>query len=484
MDFSIKILALLLLTAFQADAQQWLRPRGDVNGDWEVGVSDLNALVDSITSGAEYNPFYGYAADVNGDREYTIADINQVIEAILGRELAPMPSFSGTLPVLYINTDGNSDIVSKEEYIHADWWLDAMGIDGYESVGTAQSPMRMQIKGRGNSTWTNLEKKSFRLKFDNKHRVLGMNPNRHWTLLAQAQSWMGQMNDALPFEIGRRMGMSWNPHMEPVEVVLNGEYIGLYFLTEKVRVDKQRVNIVEQHDFETDPGCVTGGWLMEIENYPDATTISLTEGNGKPFSLTSHSPDSLSGEQLDYISRLFVEADSAIYLADKESRLWEQYIDIDSLAVYYIVQEAVDNPEAFSGSCYIHKQRGGDTKLIFGPLWDCSSSFYRWSKTYEFNSFIYENLPSFCKSRWIGEIVKFPRFQERVKYHWQRFYQDVYPTMDEYMDMFVAKIEEAGNADYVRWPQYTGDNTTLRLNVFGKPSFHKKVEWLNTQWGE
>ena len=159
---------------------------------------------------------------------------------------------SGTLPVLFINTDSAAAIVSKEEYIHADWWLDPMGIDGVDSLGSYRQPLRMQIKGRGNSTWKNLEKKSYRLKFDEKHKVLGMHSSRHWALQAQALLWMGQVSDALPFEIGRRMGMAWNPHMEPVEVVLNYQYIGLYFLTENVRVAKNRVNVIEQNDFETD----------------------------------------------------------------------------------------------------------------------------------------------------------------------------------------------------------------------------------------
>ena len=390
---------------------------------------------------------------------------------------------SGTLPVLFINTDSAAAIVSKEEYIHADWWLDPMGIDGVDSLGSYRQRLRMQIKGRGNSTWKNLEKKSYRLKFDEKHKVLGMHSSRHWALQAQALLWMGQVSDALPFEIGRRMGMAWNPHMEPVEVVLNYQYIGLYFLTENVRVAKNRVNVIEQNDFETELDQITGGWLLEIENYVQHDNIIFTEGNGQPFWVTVHSPELLSEEQRDYITNFLLETDSAIYVEDKESQLWEQYIDIDSLAIYYIVQEIMDNPEAFSGSCYIHKQRGGDTKLIFGPLWDCGSSYYRWSETYGFNEFIYENVPSYCRSRWIGEIAKFPRFQERVRFHWKRFYQEVYPEMDEFMDQFVAKIEQAGNADHVRWPQYPSDNTTDRLNQFGKPSFHKKVEWLNTQWG-
>ena len=471
------------IVAFCISSQSSLRPRGDVNCDWEVNIADVNAVIDSIFNEAKYHSLYSYAADVNADKEINIADVNTIINAIESKEVPAMPSYSGTLPVLYINTDGHRNVDSKEEYLYADWWLDPMGIDGVDSLGSFRHPLRMQIRGRGNSTWTNLDKKSYRLKFDEKYKVLGMHTSRHWALLAQALCWMGQMNDALPFEIGRRMGMAWNPHMQPVEVALNGQYIGLYFLTENVRVAKNRVNVIEQNDYETELDKVTGGWLLEIENYVQHDNIIFTEGNGQPFWITVHSPELLSEEQRDYITNFLLETDSAIYVEDKGSQLWEQYIDIDSLAIYYIVQEIVDNPEAFSGSCYIHKQRGNDTKLIFGPLWDCGSSYYRWSETYRFNEFIYENVPSYCLSRWIGEIAKFPRFQERVRFHWKRFYQEVYPEMDEYMDQFVAKIEQAGNADHKRWPQYPSDNTTERLRQFGKPSFHKKVAWLNSQWG-
>ncbi len=386
--------------------------------------------------------------------------------------------------MLHINTAGGSKIVSKEEYIQALWWIDALGLEGYESIGSSREPDTMLIKGHGNATWTNLEKKPYRLKLNNKRNLLGMPKSKHWVLLANAEYWMGKMNDALPFEIGRRMGMAWNPRLEPVEVVLNGEYIGLYFLAEKIRVAKDRVNIAEQQDNETDPAKVTGGWLLEIDNYVEPDNITFTEGNGMPFWVTPHSPEVLSGAQRDYITSFLLSADAAIYTQDKDSRLWEQYIDIDSLAIYYIVQEVVDNPEAFSGSCYMHKQQGNGTKLIFGPLWDCGTSFHRWSNTYAFDDFIYENMPSYCRSRWIGEIARFPHFQERVRYHWKRFYDEVYPTMDAYMDAFAARIEQACAADYARWPQYSSDNNTARLNQFARPSFHMKAEWLNSQWGD
>ena len=467
----------------RAEAGNMLRPRGDLNCDWEVNIADVNAMVDAIIAGKPYHSLYTYAYDINGDKEITIADLNVLIGAVLGNELKPMPTYSGTLPVLFINTAGYRDIVSKEEYLRAKWWLDNMGIEGYQSIGSAEAPLGTQIKGRGNATWTNCEKKPYRLKLDEKYRMLGMPSNRHWVLLANEGMWMGLMNDALPFEIGRRMGMSWNPHMEPVEVVLNGQYIGLYFLAEKIRVGKSRVDIVEQQDMENDPRKVTGGWLIEIDNYIEPGNITFTEGNGEPFWVTPQSPEVLSTAQRNYITDLLLKTDSAIYIPDKLSTGWEQYIDIDSLAIYYLVQEAVDNPEAFSGSCFIHKQRGDSTKLIFGPMWDCGSSFTRYSKDYLFNEFIYENQPSYCRCRWIAEIAKFPHFQERVRYHWHHFYNDVYPLMDNYIDSFAAKIEQAGTADFKRWPQSQSNVIGLRVNQYLKPNFHKKVAWLQTQWG-
>ena len=464
-----------------------LRPRGDVNCDWEVNLADLNALIEAVMTGTDYHALYTYAYDINGDREITVADLNVLIDAILtGKKLDPMPNYSGTLPVLFINTEGYRDIVSKEkeDYLHADWWLDNMGIGEYESIGSREEPLGMLIKGRGNATWTNVDKKPFRLKLDEKYALMNMPSNRHWVLLAYADTWMGKMNDALPFEIGRRLGMAWNPLMEPVEVVLNGQYIGLYFLAEKIRVGTNRVNIIEQKDNETDPEKITGGWLLEIDNYKEPGNITFTEGDGKPFWVTPQSPEELSPQQREYITDFLLKTNDAIYITDKGSTLWEQYIDIDSLAIFYIAQETVDNPEAFSGSCFMHKQRGDSSKLIFGPMWDCGSSFQRYKSSYPFNEFIYENVPSYCRPKWIGEIAKFPHFQERVRVHWKRFYEQVYPTMDAYMDEFVAKYEQAGNADFIRWPQYSGNNLTYRLNHYAKPSFHKKVAWLQSQWGE
>ena len=482
-----KILTLFILymafSCLTAHAQSGLRPRGDLNCDWEVNIADVNALLDSIYSDAKYHSFYSYATDVNGDQEINIADVNMIIDAIHGKELPAMPSYSGTLPVLYVNTEGHRNIDSKEEYLFAEWWLDNMGIEEYEPIGSAAQPLEMQIKGRGNYTWTHHDKKPFRLKLPQARPMLGMPSSRHWVLISGADFWIGQFNNALPFEIGRRMGMAWNPRQVPVEVVLNGQYIGLYHLTEKICVDKNRVNIIKQKDNETDPQKITGGWLMEIDNYYEPDQISFTEGNGWAFWVTPQSPEVLSDVQRTYMTDFLIQTDSAIYCEDKSSTEWELYIDIDSLAIFYIIQEIMDDTEGFHGSCFLHKERGDSTKLIFGPLWDFGSCFSRYSSSYEFDHFIYDEAPSNLHLHWIAEIAKFPRFQECVRNQWKRFYIDVYPQLDRFLDEFGDKIEAAGDCDYNRWPKSECDNIKARINFTRNRCLYPKIDWLNSQWG-
>ncbi len=482
------IVALItILWGMNMSAQDGLRPRGDVNGDWEVTIADVNMLVDGVSRGIEYHPFYTYACDINGDREINIADINLLIDALLGTELRPMPSYSGTLPVLYINTEGGRDIVGKqkEDYLHADWWLDAMGIEGYESIGSHDAPLGLLIKGRGNYTWENYNKKPFTIKLDQKCSMLGMPSNRHWVLLCNMEYWMGDLNDAIPFEIGRRLGMEWAPRQEPVEVVLNGQYIGLYFLTEKIRINKHRINVTEQENNETNPDLITGGWLLEIDNYYASNQINLVEGNGSALWITPHSPDTLSAVQREYITAFLTAADATIYNPDKESQDWERYINLDSLAIYYVVEEIVDNPESFSGSCYMHKERGEDTKLVFGPHWDGGSCYVRHAANFHGDHFIYDEVPSGLHQHWIGEIAKYPRFQARVRQLWATFYRDIYPSIDDYAYSLTARIEQAGVYDNLRWRHYSGDyvSITFRYNRYFRRYFHMKVAWLNSQWG-
>ena len=81
-------------------------------------------------------------------------------------------TYSGTLPVLFINTENGQQITSKEDYLPATAYLDNLGLEGYESVGTIDAPLALQIRGRGNWTWVGFDKKPYRLKFGSKQALL------------------------------------------------------------------------------------------------------------------------------------------------------------------------------------------------------------------------------------------------------------------------------------------------------------------------
>ena len=384
--------------------------------------------------------------------------------------------FSGTLPVMFIQTETPVD--SKEEYVKGTCYIDPMGIEGCDSLGSAEEPVALKIKGHGNWTWTSFSKKPYRLKFDEKEKPLGMKKNRHFVLMACADDNLGFLRNAVGFELSRQLQLAYTPQMEPVEVVLNGNYIGLYMLADKIRVAKKRVNIEEQADMETHPDSITGGWLIEIDNYSEEGQVVFREGNTSEYLMFSmHSPEVLSTEQRSYITTLLKNTDKAIYASDKSSTEWEKYIDMDSLARFYIVQEVMDNGESFHGSCYIHKHRGNDTKLIFGPVWDFGNAFQR-----GFDNFI--DVSQFHQF-WIGEIARYPRFQEQVVKLWQPFLADRYPNVLKFVDSFIEKIAAASRCDARRWSQYGYGTSDIegRKNDF-LYRMKEKVAFLREHWGE
>ena len=388
-------------------------------------------------------------------------------------------TYSGTLPVLYIQTENKAPITSKDYYLNATYYLDAIGLEGYESIGSASAPLTMEIKGRGNYSWTGFDKKPYRIKLADKQPLLGMKKSKHFALLAHADDSndrKGFMRNAVGFELSRMIGMTYTPDARPLEVVLNGDYIGLYFLTEHIRVDKDRVNIVEQEDEETDNEKITGGWLVEIDNYDDDPHITIKEGGKTTMWITYKTPEVLSPQQEQYLTEQMKLIDNLVYGDKNSEELWN-YLDMDALAKFYIVQELTDNYESFHGSCYLHKEMGENEKWYFGPVWDFGSSFNRDKSQYMYQGDVWHN-------HWIPEICKFPAFMNRVKEIWNEFYNGDYNNIYNFIDTHENLIAQAAVKDKERWSQYHGSQTIGTYIERTTNVLRKNAEWLNDQWKE
>lgn len=387
-------------------------------------------------------------------------------------------SYSGTLPVLHIETANRQEITSKDYYLQGTYYLDPMGAADIEAIGTKDSPLTLEIKGRGNWTWTGFDKKPYRLKLTEKAALMGMNKSKHFALLAHADDNKGFMRNTIGFYFSEQIGMAWTPKAKPVELVLNGDYKGLYFLTETIRVDKDRVNIVEQEDNETDSENITGGWLVEIDNYRDDPQIRFMEGDtGEEMAITYKTPEELSSAQEQFLRAEMERIDRLVYGDKNSDELW-QYVDMDALAKFYIVQEITDNYESFHGSCYLYRDMGEGQKWMFGPVWDFGSAF-----NYDKEQYLYEGRE--WHNHWIPEMCKFPKFMDRVKEIWQWLHYYKYDSVYDYATEFANHITEAAKNDAERWKDkdYGNKDMAGRLRRI-KERLTDTEKWLVSRWGE
>ena len=119
------------------------------------------------------------------------------------------------VPTLYIETENGRSITSKEQYTKCTLII----VDG-DSIATYPDT---EIRGRGNSTWWNSDKKAYRIKFATKQKLLGRHfaNARSWTLLANHGD-KTMIRNALTYDLGRFMGMKFCPAARFVDVFLNG----------------------------------------------------------------------------------------------------------------------------------------------------------------------------------------------------------------------------------------------------------------------
>ncbi|MBJ2188098.1 MAG: CotH kinase family protein [Muribaculaceae bacterium] len=416
--------------------------------------------------------------------------------AMLGMSIAATAvGPSGSLPVMYINTENHEEIKSKEDYLAATYYIE--GVDGF---GTAETPLALQIRGRGNYTWTGYDKKPYRLKLDKKAELFGMNNSKHWALLAHADDNQGFMRNITGFQLARLIGFDYTPAEQPCEVVLNGEYIGLYFLTETVRVDKKRVNVydwdgavedwIDEQEEAGNPGktladymneneipadYTTGGWLVEIDNYDELAggeQIHVGTHQQHPQSdwnhkimITYDSPcDYITDAQKQWLASEFTAIDDMVFDSDKDNCRWAEKVDLTDLAKFFIVNQLVGNYESFHGSCKLWHAKGENEKWHFGPVWDFGSSF---QEGRDMSKPIWD---SEYVQHWIEEMYKFPAFQQEVARVYNEFMAtNPIESLKEYQAQYAARIERAAQADKQRWPQYGNDNISDKLrNVQNK----------------
>lgn len=385
-------------------------------------------------------------------KPYTPIDFSSPVEFTIvgedGSKFTYIISISySELPVVYINTKDAAPIVSKET------WLEESNIYITNAGKYNDKYEKSSIRGRGNTTW-NYPKKPYAIKLNKKKEVLGMPKHKRWVLLANYVD-KTCIRNSVAFELARRMeGLDWTPRGQHVDVVLNGQFLGNYFLCEQIKVDENRVNITEMEATDVDEVAITGGYLMEIDKNFDEVNKFYSPIRNRPFMIKEPDEETLNPTQFAYISNHIAEVENALYGANSTTEEYLKYVDLDSFIDYWLVYELTGTGEpTHPKSVYMYKDRGD--KIHAGPVWDFDYfTFQPYYNTMLINT----------NAVWNDRIINDPATHPVIKQRWNAR-RDQFKTIAEEIDRQYESIIESAEYNATLWPLSLNVNRDDALSI-------------------
>lgn len=371
------------------------------------------------------------------------------------------------------------------------------------------------VKARGNSTFGDTDKKSYQIKLYRKKALLGMEKEKKWILLANAID-DSLIRNKLIYDFAEKYTDVPSIDGRYVDLYLNGDYVGNYFLCEKVEVSKNRLDITNLEDenralnsadslkngiqYVSDDGSIraiaglrnpkdiTGGYLVEKDTedqFSQARCAFRTEA-GQYYCVIS--PENATVEQVEYICGLFNEMERAIEQPDginpETGKHFSEYMDVESWVQKYIMDEVFADPDTPATSTYFYKDADRvDSRLHAGPMWDYDRAFGGYFVN---RSFIDDPLQVGYRGAYARSLLKHEDVMDQVVKTYQEL---ILPYVDKELSWQIAScqgsISKSAEMDRLRWQKVSGYLAGLEANGDYLRSFmERKVEYLNEIWLE
>lgn len=339
------------------------------------------------------------------------------------------------IPTIYLETGGQFDFVNKSTW--------AVGKVAVANAGQA-TVFDAQVRGRGNSSWDSMEKKSFRIKFDKKQNFLGLPAKaKNWTLIAVAVD-KTLLRNGLAFEISKQIGFEFTPSCKMVDVVLDGFYYGTYMASDHIEINENRINIDEMSANDITEPAITGGYHLEIDAYADREPVYFTTGRGLPFTIKS--PENDISEQYEWIENHIAQTEELLFQNAGEAL--EKYIDIETAVKYYIHSELTGNCDSYwCIPCY---KKRNDDKLYFGPVWDYDQAFFTNYRVPLYTETL--SMQHGVAQSWFRKIMQQACAQTLLRQLWKQLKDNgLKRKLIDYLDDNAAILQQSQVLNYARW---------------------------------
>jgi hypothetical protein len=401
---------------------------------------------------------------------------------------------SSNLPIINIRTNGLS--ISDDPRIIADMGIvdNGVGIPNLASGPFNNFNGKISIETRGESSQGLFPKKSYRIETQDalgnnlNVALLGMPPENDWVLYAPYTD-KTMLRDVLTYKLGRDMGR-YAPRTRFVELVLNGIYQGVYVLIEKIKVDKNRVDIATLNPGDISGDELTGGYLLRVDkidanDYPGWHAIPFPQLPGEnliAFQYYDPNGQDMVDVQRNYIKKYMVDFQSALSMLSfgNPEMGYRRFLDVPAAIDFMLVNEIGKNVDGYIFSTYLYKEKdkqGQLGKLVMGPLWDFNLAYGNvdyWSNAQVTPGWMWNDQ---YRMFWFRRLMQDPYFASSMKCRWQELRSST--LTNEYftdaIDSMAIILKDAQVRNYKRWPIL---GTYIWPNQFVGYTYEEEVAFL------
>lgn len=389
----------------------------------------------------------------------------------------------GSLPVVTIHIEKAKDINNSNKTIYQKGVVSVIW-DGGKSIYTDS----LQIRGRGNGSWT-FPQKPYKMKLNHKYRMLGFPAKaKDWTLINTYRD-KTLMRNLVAFEGSRLLKMPYTPASTLVDVFLNGEYKGIYQLTDQIEVKKNRVEVEEMTREDNALPNVSGGYLIEVDAYAGQEASKFYSARfGTPVTIKYPKEDEITSAQTKYITNNYNMFETRTFLTSYTDPTvgFPSVLDVDSYLKRFMAMEFTGNTDAYY-SVHMYKKRS-DPHFYTGPVWDCDLAFDNDTRTYPINSMsTFVSLSNKC-STVAGMKDMLNRILGATSKQMSQIWSEARNRNDftaEHFERFIDSVAQACDASqklhYTRWKTL---NELVTLTPFARGSYQAEVDFIKGWVGE
>jgi len=322
------------------------------------------------------------------------------------------------IPVMFVSTSSGTGITDRESWKSATFEIKSAG--GLMDIPSTD----ISVKGRGNASWA-FPKKAFDIRFDAPGTILGMPAGTRWCMLA---NWRDAtlMRNAVALEIARMTSLDWTPEGRFVDLVLDGRYMGNYFITQKVDISPEHVNVGDD------------GLLLCLDTYFDKDFRFRSSVKGHPVNVILPSNCSLDENEFSSLKKYVSSVEESLYSGKGD---WRDYLDEESFCDWFIVHELTTNNEPTRPhSVYMH--RTGNGKLEAGPVWDFDCRTFR------------PGIKGLVDGGavWYDALLAVPDFVSLLKSRWQVLKPVFEENVPSYIDATFSSLMTSAERNAAMWP--------------------------------